>query len=281
MTGTSSNRPTNKPEFGGRPVYGYDAPAIQNYYSLHEADRTAAFFLSHLESGMTLLDCGCGPGTVTLGLAQAVAPVRAIGIDLEPSMVARARAFATERQVENVEFRVADIHELPFSDASFDVVFTSAVLEHLGEPDRALREIYRVVKPGGLVGVVSTDWGDPLISPVNASVSRFFEIFERGFNLYGGSLNRGRHLRAKMRRAGLDVFEYAAHFGNAADTESVQASMEGFIGWMENLPLFQQAIELGWIDSPELRRVIDGMRQWAQHPDAFIANGRTEAVARK
>ena len=167
---------TSNPEFGGRPVYGYDATVVQNYYTLREAERVAEFFLPYLESGMTLLDCGCGPGTVTLGLAEAVAPAQTVGIDLEPSMVERATSFAAGRRTDNIEFQVADIRDLPFPDDSFDVVFTSAVLEHLGDPDRALREIHRVVKPGGLVGVINTDWGDPLISPLNESVSRFFEI---------------------------------------------------------------------------------------------------------
>ena len=200
---------TEKPEYDGRPAYGYDAPVVQNFYSLHASDGTTGYFLPHLKSGMALLDCGCGPGTITLGLAQAVAPAQATGIDIEPGMIEQAKAFAAERQVDNVEFQVADIRDLPFSDNSFDVVLTSAVLEHLGDPEHALKELHRVVKKGGLVGVVNTDWGDPLISPENESVSRFFEIFERGFNLYGGSLNRGRHARRMMREAGLDVFEIA------------------------------------------------------------------------
>jgi SAM-dependent methyltransferase len=272
---------TEKPEYGGRPAYGYDAPVVQNFYSLHASDGTTGYFLPHLKSGMALLDCGCGPGTITLGLAQAVAPAQATGIDIEPSMIEQAKAFAAERQVDNVEFQVADICNLPFSDNSFDVVLTSAVLEHLGDPERALKELHRVVKKGGLVGVVNTDWGDPLISPENESVSRFFEIFERGFNLYGGSLNRGRHARRMMREAGLDVFEFKALYGLASDPEAVQASMEGFIGWIENVPIFDQAIELGWTDTAEIQSIIAGMREWARHPDALIGTGRTEAVARK
>ncbi|MDP6454714.1 MAG: methyltransferase domain-containing protein [SAR202 cluster bacterium] len=272
---------TDKPEYDGRPAYGYDAPVIHNYYSLHNSEGTTGYLLPHLKSGMTLLDCGCGPGTITLGLAQVVAPAQATGIDIEPGMIEQAKAFAAERGVENVEFQQADILNLPFADNSFDVVLTSAVLEHLNDPESAVKELHRVVKKGGLVGVVNTDWGDPLISPENESVSRFFEIFERGFNLYGGSLNRGRHARRWMREAGLDVFEFKAQYGNASEPEAVQAAMEGFIGWVENVPIFDQAIELGWTDAAEIQSIIAGMRAWSKLPDAFIGTGRTEAVARK
>lgn len=271
----------NVPEYHGRPIYGYDASTVQHFYTFRQAESVAKFFLHYLKSGTTLLDCGCGPGTITLDLAELVAPAKVVGIDIEPGMVDQAKVLAEERKINNIEFRVADILKLPFADDSFDRVFTSAVLEHLSEPTQALEELCRVVKPTGLVGVTSTDWGDPLISPTDESVSRFFELFERGFNRYGGSLNRGRHVRGLMRNAGLEVFEFAAQYANAADPGSVTALTEGFIGWMENLPLFQQAIELGWVDEQELVDIIGGMRKWAQHPDAFISIGRTEALARK
>ena len=115
---------TDQPEFDGRPAYGYDAPVIHNYYSLHDSVGTTGYLLPHLKSGMTLLDCGCGPGTITLGLAEVVAPAQATGIDLEPGMIEQAKAFAAERQVENVEFQQADIRDLPFPDNSFDIVLT-------------------------------------------------------------------------------------------------------------------------------------------------------------
>jgi SAM-dependent methyltransferase len=230
---------------------------------------------------MTLLDCGCGPGAITVGLAEAVAPGRAIGVDLEPGMVARAEALRKERHLENVEFQVADIHELPFPVESFDVVFTSSVLEHLADPGQALENMHRALKPGGLLGAVCTDWGEPLISPPNQEVKRFFELFEKGFKHQGGSLNRGRHLRGMMRQVGFDVIEFSASFGNSTTPETVQSSVERYIGWMENLPLFEQSIELGWADRPLLEGIKEGMRQWARHPDAYLALGGCEAIGRK
>ena len=191
MGSGTAERPQGHAEWRGRPIYGYDSPVVQESYTSREAASVAAFFLPHLRPGMSLLDCGCGPGAITLGLAEAVAPGRAIGVDLEPGMVRRADEFARERQVENVEFQVADIGELPFPENSFDAVFTSAVLEHLADPIQAFEEIHRTLRPGGLIGATCTDWGEPLISPPNLALSRVFELFERGFNHHGGSLNRG------------------------------------------------------------------------------------------
>lgn len=269
------------PEYQGSPLYGYDSPAVQEYYEGREAAPVADFFLPHLQSGISLLDAGCGPGTITLGLAEAVDPGQTVGIDIEPSMIERANTFAKERKISNVRFQVADICALPFPDSSFDAVFTSAVLEHLSDPGRALRDLHRVVKSSGLVGVISTDWGEPLISPPNEALARFFELFEKGFNRYGGSLNRGRHLRVMMRQAGFDVIEFSASYGNSPTPETVQSTVRGFVAWMENLPLFDEAIELGWVDRPTLDKMGDDMKKWAEHPDAFLANGRCKAIGRK
>ena len=75
--------------------------------------------------------------------------------------------------------------------------------------------------------------------------------------------------------------DFAAHFNNFASSEAVQRAMAAYIAWMENLPLFDEAIELGWTDRPELERMRANMRQWSEHPDAFLALGQCRAVGRK
>ena len=79
-----SSQPPSHPERHGRPFYGYDSPAVQEHYVGRSASPQVAFFMPHLESGMSLLDCGCGPGTITLGLAGAISPGQAVGIELSP-----------------------------------------------------------------------------------------------------------------------------------------------------------------------------------------------------
>ena len=91
------------------------------------AERQAVFFAPHLRSGMRLLDCGCGPGSITLGLAAIVAPAEAVGIDIGEGPLRMARELASELGITNVRFQTANVSELLFPDRSFDAVFAHAV----------------------------------------------------------------------------------------------------------------------------------------------------------
>lgn len=73
----------------------------------------AGFFLPYLQPGMRLLDCGCGPGTITIGLAAAVAPGEVVGIDLEAAQINLAQTQAAQANVTNARFEVANVYELP------------------------------------------------------------------------------------------------------------------------------------------------------------------------
>ena len=75
--------------------------------------------------------------------------------------------------------------------------------------------------------------------------------------------------------------KFSAAFGNSTTPEIVQNSVDRYIDWMENLPLFEQTVELGWADRPALDGIKDGMRQWARRPDAFLALRLCEAIGRK
>ena len=129
------------------------------------ASAQASFLLPHLKPGMSLLDCGCGPGTMTMGLAEVVAPGEVVGIDIESGEIERAKANAQEGGVTNVDWRVASAYEIPFPDASFNAVFSHTLLEHLSEPEKAVREMYRVLKPSGVIGLRDSDWGGYLMAP--------------------------------------------------------------------------------------------------------------------
>jgi ubiquinone/menaquinone biosynthesis C-methylase UbiE len=97
-------------------------------------------------------DLCTGPGTLALRFARGVRWV--CGLDLTPAMVARARATAAEEGLTNTVWALADAQSLPFADASLDIAVTSYSLHHIPDPARTIREMARVVRPGGRVGII-------------------------------------------------------------------------------------------------------------------------------
>lgn len=95
----------------------------------------------------TLLDAGCGGGGMPLSLAEECD--RVVGIDLAPRFQEAGRRLADERGLRNLRFAQADGQALPFPDRTFDMVLSHAVIEHVADADRYLRECVRVLKPGG------------------------------------------------------------------------------------------------------------------------------------
>src|SRR5690349_10662611 len=115
------------------------------------AENSAAYLLPHLSSGATVLDIGCGPGTITADFATLVTPAKVTALEQTDAALDLARAEITRRGLVNVEFVTGDVHALSFADDTFDVVHAHQVLQHVGDPVTALREMRRVTKPGGII----------------------------------------------------------------------------------------------------------------------------------
>jgi len=161
------------------------------------SDDIAAFVLPHLKPGMTLLDVGCGPGSITVGLAAAVAPGPVLGIDIEATQVERARGLARERGVANVRFEVGSAYDLPVESSSADVVFAHTLLIYLQEPVRALQEFRRVLKPDGLVAIREQELTAGVIEPSSPGLEAAISLVVRHRNL-NGDQSVGRRLRTLL-----------------------------------------------------------------------------------
>ncbi len=122
------------------------------YLMRHTAESNAAFLLPYLRPGLRVLDFGCGPGTISVGLAKAADPGELHGVDMEESQIDLARSVARAAGRENAIFHVGDVTDLNFEDGFFDVAYCHEVLQYVPDTQAVLAEVKRVLKPGGILG---------------------------------------------------------------------------------------------------------------------------------
>jgi SAM-dependent methyltransferase len=186
-------------------VHGYDARA--NDRLLDQAG--ALVELLHTDTaypaGSTVLEAGCGVGAQTVTLARRSPQARFTSIDIAAASVAEAQRRVQAAGLRNVDFRQADLFELPFGPASFDHVFVCFVLEHLARPAQALAALRRVLKPGGTITVIEGDHGSTYFHPdsdaAHAAIQCQVELQRRA----GGNANIGRQVYPLLVDAGFDA----------------------------------------------------------------------------
>lgn len=254
---------------------------MREFLMQRTAGREAAFLLPHLCSNMRLLDCGCGPGTLTLSLAEVVAPGQVVGIDIDESEIENARTLAAQRDTTNVQFEVANICELPFPDHSFDAVFAHTVLQHLREPVKALTEIRRVLKSGGIVGVREEDQESNIYTPPDVALDKAIELFLKVWKHQGGDPFVARRHRALLREAGFARIVASASAEYWGTPEATRAFGELFASIFEDPHFTEPLMAQGWADNVTLEKIAHAWRAWSEHPDAYFARVCCEAVGWK
>ena len=142
--------------------YGWDL-AASHYERLWQAQLSAAqaavLELASPRAGERVLDVACGTGLVAFPAAEAVGPEgEVLGVDISGEMVMAARRREQDRQVSNIGFERMDAEALDLPDASFDVAICALGLMYPPEPERALAEMRRVLRPGGRMAVAV--WGE-------------------------------------------------------------------------------------------------------------------------
>src|SRR5947199_10618454 len=127
-----------------------------------------------LKPGETIVDLGCGGGLDILLAAAKVGPAgRAIGIDMTPEMIERARANAAKQKLTHVAFHLATIDRLPLPDASVDCIISNCVINLAPDKRAVFREMWRVLKPGGRVAVSDIALKRPLPDEVARDVAAY------------------------------------------------------------------------------------------------------------
>ena len=242
----------------------------------------AAFLAPQLHAGMRLIDCECGPGSITVDLARAVAPGDAIGIDLRADALTQGRTLARERGIANLAFQAASVYQLPYADDSFDAAFACAVLQHLSAPVAALREIRRVLRPGGVVGIVDGSSAITFRYPTSPLLEAWdrLRVLQREHNEERSS--DALQLRALLREAGFARTQASGQMATeaglpAGSLEETRRVAEDHLIRLRGV-LGELAVAQGWATRAELEQMAKALIAWGEAPDAFYARPSFTAI---
>ncbi len=263
-----------------RYTHGHHASVVSQHRKRTAAE-AAAFLLPHLRPGMQLLDVGCGPGSITVGLADAVRPGQVRAIDLSEDVLAVARRLADERATTTVRFERADLYDLPYPDGSFDVVYAHQVLQHLPRPVEALARMERLLRPGGVVAVRDSDYGTCTWSPADGRLERWLAVYHAVARRNGAEPDAGRYLHGWLRAAGFLDIDLSGTTWTFPGYDSVADWATSWAERTVSSNLATQAVEYGIASREELEAIAEGFREWARDPAAFFSIGHVEAIGRK
>jgi len=231
----------------------------------------ADFLLPQLDDDFRVLDVGCGTGTITLGLVETVGHV--VGVDRSDEEFADVRRYATEHDIENVEFRVGSVYELDFPVDHFDACLCHSVLETLDHPLDGLIEIKRILKPGAVLGVACVEYGGLILAgPSDELLRRFYAIRERVWQLENAAdPYRGRHLRGLLECAGFDrVVATSKYFcygtGEAVESFGLARAEDCGDSWYA-----RSARKHELATASDLDAMSRAWLEWSKSSDAYLA----------
>lgn len=259
-------------------THGHHESVLRSHAS-RTAANSAAYLVGELQPECDVLDVGCGPGTITLDFAELVAPGRVVGVDTSEEVLAAARSRAAERGV-TVTFETGDAYKLEYDGASFDVVHAHQVLQHLTDPVRALREMRRVARPGGIVAARDGDYSSFAWAPLDPMLERWLELYRAVARRNGGEPDAGRFLKRWALEAGFTDVRVSSSIWTFSDVESCRWWGALWADRCQQSDLGDQIVKYGLAERGELAEIGNSWRNWAEQPDAYFAVPHGEVLAR-
>ncbi len=229
---------------------------------------------------MSVLDVGCGPGTITVDLAARVAPGPVTAADVTDEVLELARTEARARDCTNIFFATSDVKALDFPDHTFDVVHAHQVLQHVADPVRALREMRRVCVPGGIVAARDADYAGFTWFPRLPPLDRWLDLYQQAARAKGGEPEAGRRLLSWAQQAGFDDIAPSGGIWCFATPED----RDWWGGmWADRIlqsALTHQLMDSGLATATELTAIASAWRAWAASPDGWLAIPHGEILCR-
>ncbi|HET7388236.1 MAG TPA: methyltransferase domain-containing protein [Nocardioidaceae bacterium] len=254
------------------------ADAVLRSHRWRTAENSAGYLLPHLSPDNSVLDIGCGPGTITIDLAHRTPRGTVIGLDRSANVIEEARNTAEGADVPHAAFVVGDVYDLDYDDDTFDVVHAHQVLQHLSDPVAALKEMRRVCRPDGIVAARDSDYAGFLWWPALPELDEWLTLYRDVARGNGAQPDAGRRLPEWARQAGFSDVRVTASawcFTTKQD-RSWWANL-----WADRITssaLADQAKQRRLATTQDLNRLADGWRLWAAHDGASFLTPHVEIL---
>ena len=245
------------------------------------AETSAAFLLPHLKPGLRLLDFGCGPGTISVGLAKAVAPGEMHGVDMDEAQIDMARSITASQGQNNAIFHVGDITDLEFEDSFFDVAHCRSVLMHVPDTAAVLSEVKRVLKPGGIIACREMICESAFTYPEFGIMRRSWDMFEDLVVADDGHPQMGKELKGRILEAGFADITMSASYSLYSSPEAIASIYRLISQWLLSPEIAEAAIKYGAASKSLVNDLRAAYDRWKDHPGALFAFAYGEAIGRK
>ncbi|KAF9530743.1 putative ubiE/COQ5 methyltransferase [Crepidotus variabilis] len=269
-------------------LHGHHASVLRSH-SWRTVKNSCAYMLPYFETmlqgnpKLRVLDVGCGPGTITCDFASLYPTIRIIGIDASQNIVDQASILSRSKKLSNVEFAHGDIFHLGYPDSTFDIVHVHQVIQHIPDPLNGLRELRRVLKPGGFLAVREVDHPATRWYPPSPELESWLDRYNQVQLWTGGTPDMGRQIHALLRKAGFSKDKMTKSLGTWCFAS--KEDREWWAGlWAERVEksrFAENAIASGVCTEHELRRYAEAWRTFGRDEDGWNAYIHGEVVAYK
>jgi|TARA_B100001741_G_scaffold313765_1_gene321822 ubiquinone/menaquinone biosynthesis C-methylase UbiE len=261
-------------------VHGHHESVLRSH-TWRTIENSAKYLEQHLEDRSSLLDIGCGPGTITIDFAKRLKKGTVLGIDISDEIIKKARIASQEFGFDNCSFNTGDTYHLDFEDNTFDIVHAHQLLQHLTDPVAAIKEMRRVVRPGGVVALRDADYGGMIWAPTDPKLDEWMDLYQQMTKKNKVTANAGRYLFSWVTQASFSSVEVTS----STWTFSTPVTRQWWGGlWAERIQksTFSEQVlehELGTQDL--LDGLSEAFRRWAEQSDGFFLVPHCEIIAIK
>ena len=259
---------------------GYGAGAV-DALGRAAANTHARHLLPYLSPGLRVLDFGCGPGTISVGLAEAVAPGEMHGVDMEESQVVLARTAAESAELENAFFHVGDATDLVFEDGYFDVAHCHRLLIHVPDTRAVLAEVMRVLKPGGIISCREMICESSFMYPDFGGTRRSWDLFEDLVAADDGHPQMGKEMKGHIVEAGFENVRMSASISTYSTPKEIAVIYDLIDRFLLSEEIVEAAIKYGAFSRGLYNDIRNSFSKLKHHPAAFCGLAYGEAIANK